>query len=656
MSSAFPDKNQKPKPKGTILRIETAGDIPEDKLERIAAKFATRYEIASYRLMIELKPALIGGFIIYYHGNRYDYSVKGQLGRINAFIKRTRADSFKVSDTSEIKSPSSSDDETPDSALFSASEVRKDIEEALNLFPETSGPSLDNAELWQLDDAEFDKRVEEALSSSDMIDEIGTVSAVSDGVATVTGLRHCMSDELISFSSGAAGIAMNLEKTKVGVVILTGEDTVVEGMSCKRTMTTVSVPVGNGLLGRVVDPLGRPIDGKGMIRYVDKRPVESPAPGVTDRSRVDTPLQTGITAIDALTPIGRGQRELIIGDRQTGKTAIAIDTILNQKGKDMICVYVAIGQKMSTIVSTANLLSRKGALDYTVIVAASASDSAAMQYIAPFSACAIAEKFMYDYHKDVLIVYDDLSKHAQAYRAISLLLRRPPGREAYPGDVFYLHSRLLERSAKLSEELGGGSITALPIVETLGNDISAYIPTNVISITDGQIYLSPELFFSGQRPAVNVGLSVSRVGGAAQTKAVKKVAGPLRISLAQAREMASFSQFGSDLDENTQLQIKRGDVLNEVLKQEQFKSWTMAEEVMILYVATTDKLNFLAKEDVNEFISAFIEDANERHQNIAESISEEGALTDAIKADIDSSYEEFKEMFLAEHTEYREED
>ena len=658
MSNDTPDKVQKAKPKGPILRIETAGDIPEHKLERIAAKFADRYEIPSYRLMIESKPALIGGFIIYYHGNRYDYSVKGQLGRINAFIKRTRADNFKVtemSDTRHAGHPSSSEEEIPDSALFSASEVRKDIEEALNEFPETSGPSLDNAELWQLNDEEFDKRVDEALSSSEMIDEIGTVSSVSDGVAVVTGLKHCMSDELISFSSGAAGIAMNLEKTRVGVVILTGEDTVVEGMSCKRTMTTVAVPVGNGLLGRVVDPLGRPIDGKGMIRYVDKRPVESPAPGVTDRSQVNTPLQTGITAIDALTPIGRGQRELIIGDRQTGKTAIAIDTILNQKGKDIICVYVAIGQKMSTIVSTATLLSRKGALDYTVVVAASASDSAAMQYIAPFSACAIAEKFMYDYHKDVLIVYDDLSKHAQAYRAISLLLRRPPGREAYPGDVFYLHSRLLERSAKLSDELGGGSITALPIVETLGNDISAYIPTNVISITDGQIYLSPELFFSGQRPAINVGLSVSRVGGAAQTKAVKKVAGPLRISLAQAREMASFSQFGSDLDENTQLQIKRGSVLNEVLKQEQFKPWTMSEEVVILYIATTDKLNFLAKEDIRDFVFAYIEDTWERHQNIFETITEEGALSDQIKADIDSSCEEFKESFLAEHTEYQEE-
>ena len=656
--SNTPDKGQKAKPKGPILRIETAGDIPEHKLERIAAKFAERYDIPSYRLMIEDKPALIGGFIIYYHGNRYDYSVKGQLGRINAFIKRTRADNFKVTEMSDAKhtAPSvSSDEEVPDSALFSTSEVRKDIEDALNQFPETSGPSLDNAELWQLDDEEFDKRVDEALNSSEMIDEIGTVSSVSDGVATVTGLRHCMSDELIAFSSGAAGIAMNLEKTKVGVVILTGEDTVVEGMSCKRTMTTVAVPVGNGLLGRVIDPLGRPIDGKGMIRYVDKRPVESPAPGVTDRSQVNTPLQTGITAIDALTPIGRGQRELIIGDRQTGKTAIAIDTILNQKGKDMICVYVAIGQKMSTIVSTATLLSKKGALDYSVVVAASASDSAAMQYIAPFSACAIAEKFMYDYHKDVLIVYDDLSKHAQAYRAISLLLRRPPGREAYPGDVFYLHSRLLERSAKLSDELGGGSITALPIVETLGNDISAYIPTNVISITDGQIYLSPELFFSGQRPAINVGLSVSRVGGAAQTKAIKKVAGPLRISLAQAREMASFSQFGSDLDENTQLQIKRGTVLNEVLKQEQFKPWTMAEEVVILYIATTDKLNFLAKEDISDFTFAYIDDAWERHQNIFETLTQEGVLSDQLKADIDSAYEEFKEKFLAEHIEYQEE-
>ena len=423
-------------------------------------------------------------------------------------------------------------------------------------------------------------------------------------------------------------------------------------MSCKRTMTTCSVPVGMGLLGRVVDALGHPIDGKGVIRYTEERPVESPAPTIIERAPVDTPLFTGITAIDALTPIGRGQRELIIGDRQTGKTSIALDTIINQKNEDVICVYVPIGQKMANIVATAGLLEKHGAMDYTVIVAASASESAAMQYIAPFAACAIAEKFMYDYHKDVLIVYDDLSKHAQAYRAISLLLRRPPGREAYPGDVFYLHSRLLERSARLSEELGGGSITALPIVETQGNDISAYIPTNVISITDGQIYLSPELFFSGQRPAVNVGLSVSRVGGAAQTKAVKKVAGPLRISLAQAREMASFSQFGSDLDENTQLQIKRGTVLNEVLKQERFSPLTMASEVVLLYCATTDKFNFLATEDIFEFYTELMSEIKLRHPNIFEELTDGKVLTDEIKTEIDTAYNEYKEAVLRDHEEY----
>ena len=502
MSDPVSNKDKKPKSKGPLLRVETAGDIPEDKLKVMTAKFAEVNEIADYRLVIDVKPDLIGGFIIYYHGNRYDYSVGGQLGRISNFMKRTRA--INASDAKI-------EDE------FSTEEIKKDLEAALARFTETPNSSIDSAEVWNLNEEDFNKRVEQSFRINDLVDEVGTVSSISDGVAQVSGLRHCMLSELISFSSGATGIAMNLEKTKVGVVLLTGEDTVCEGMACKRTMTTVSVPVGNGMLGRVVDPLGRPIDGKGLIRYTETRPIESPAPGIVDRSPVNKPLMTGITAIDALTPIGRGQRELIIGDRQTGKTAIAIDTIINQADKDVICVYVAIGQKMSTIVSTKNLLDKHGASDYTVVVAASTSDSAAMQYIAPFSACAIAEKFMYDYHKDVLIIYDDLSKHAQAYRAISLLLRRPPGREAYPGDVFYLHSRLLERAAKLSEEKGGGSITALPIVETLGNDISAYIPTNVISITDGQIYLSPELFFSGQRPAINAGRSVSRVGGAAQT-------------------------------------------------------------------------------------------------------------------------------------------
>ena len=641
MSDPVSNKDKKPKSKGPLLRVETAGDIPADKLEAMTAKFAEVNEIADYRLVVDLKPELIGGFIIYYHGNRYDYSVGGQLGRISNFMKRTRA--INASDAKI-------EDE------FSTEEIKKDLDAALARFTETPNSSIDSAEVWNLNEDDFNKRVEESFKINDLVDEVGTVSSISDGVAQVSGLRHCMLSELISFSSGATGIAMNLEKTKVGVVLLTGEDTICEGMACKRTMTTVSVPVGNGMLGRVVDPLGRPIDGKGLIRYTETRPIESPAPGIVDRSPVDTPLMTGITAIDALTPIGRGQRELIIGDRQTGKTAIALDTIINQAGKDVICVYVAIGQKMSTIVSTKNLLDKHGAADYTVVVAASASDSAAMQYIAPFSACAIAEKFMYDYHKDVLIVYDDLSKHAQAYRAISLLLRRPPGREAYPGDVFYLHSRLLERAAKLSDEKGGGSITALPIVETLGNDISAYIPTNVISITDGQIYLAPELFFSGQRPAINVGLSVSRVGGAAQTKAVKKVGGPLRISLAQAREMASFAQFGSDLDENTQLQIARGVILNEVLKQEQFSPWSMAEEVVILYIATTDKMNFLAKEDIDDYYMGFVSFVKATHPDIIDELMLKETLTDDIKERLEAANEEFKESFLSVHTEYSQEE
>ena len=649
MSNNPSDNNEikaagKAKSRGPSLRIETAGDIPEEKLTRVAAKFAEVNEIEEYRLIIEQRDDLIGGFIVYFQGSRYDYSIKGQLGRIGSFMKQTR--SFEAPVDGDFAKAAFTKEEFP------STKIKEDLEDALDRFPESHKISIDNIEIRTLSDEDFNKRIEDAFLFQEHRDEVGKVASISDGVASVTGLKNCMLNELIYFASGATGIAMNLEKTKVGVVLLTGEDTVVESMSCKRTMTTCSVPVGMGLLGRVVDALGHPIDGKGVIRYTEERPVESPAPTIIERAPVDTPLFTGITAIDALTPIGRGQRELIIGDRQTGKTSIALDAIINQKNEDVICVYVPIGQKMANIVATAGLLEKHGAMDYTVIVAASASDSAAMQYIAPFAACAIAEKFMYDYHKDVLIVYDDLSKHAQAYRAISLLLRRPPGREAYPGDVFYLHSRLLERSARLSEELGGGSITALPIVETQGNDISAYIPTNVISITDGQIYLSPELFFSGQRPAVNVGLSVSRVGGAAQTKAVKKVAGPLRISLAQAREMASFSQFGSDLDENTQLQIKRGTVLNEVLKQERFSPLTMASEVVLLYCATTDKFNFLATEDIFEFYTELMSEIKLRHPNIFEELTDGKVLTDEIKTEIDTAYNEYKEAFLRDHEEY----
>ncbi|MCQ2528519.1 MAG: F0F1 ATP synthase subunit alpha [Saccharofermentans sp.] len=622
-----------------LIRVVVAGDIPESQISVIAANFAEKNGISDYTLEFEVDDSLIGGFVIYTLGSRYDYSVKGQLERIGEFVKRTR----------DV-------DNEEESLDFDKDKIRESIKDAIDQFPEEAAVSIDSVEIEGLNEDQLRSRVQKAFDSVDNIEEVGIVRSVSDGVATVSGLDHCMVSELVSFTCGAYGIALNLERNFVGVILLSGAENVVEGMICKRTRTTVSVPVGYGLLGRVVDPLGRPIDGKGIIRYNETRPIESPAPSIVHRSPVNKPLHTGITAIDALTPIGRGQRELIIGDRQTGKTAIAIDTILNQKGKDTICVYVAIGQKMSTIVSTVNLLEKYGALDYTIIVAASSSDSASLQYIAPFSGCAMAEKFMFDEHKDVLIVYDDLSKHAQAYRAISLLLRRPPGREAYPGDVFYLHSRLLERAAKLSEEKGGGSITALPIIETLGNDISAYIPTNVISITDGQIYLAPELFFSGQRPAINVGLSVSRVGGAAQTKATKKVGGPLRISLAQAREMASFAQFGSDLDANTQLQLKRGIVLNEVLKQEQFSPWAMEEQVVILYMATSDKMNFLAKEDIREYFTSFVDRMWVSHPDFMEKIQSTGKFEKEDAELLDTYIDDYKETYLAEHTEYRGED
>ena len=643
-------KQDKKEPKAPlVLRIVGAGDISEEKVEIIARDFALKNGIDNYELEYETDESLIGGFVIYTHGFRYDYSLKGQLGRIGEYVKRSRDIEADINEDGEV--------------VFDKDKISSHLSETIREFPESPAISIESSEFSSLDDKALRKRIEEAFDSSADIEEVGIVMSVNDGVATVSGLERCMLSELVTFSGGslsgkdqAYGIAMNLERNSVGVVLLSGADDVVEGMVCKRTGTTVSVPVGHGLLGRVVDPLGKPIDGKGIIRYHKTRPIESPAPSIVERSPVNTPLHTGITAIDALTPIGRGQRELIIGDRQTGKTAIAIDTIINQKGKDTICVYVAIGQKMSTIVSTVNLLEKYGALDYTVVVAASASDSASLQYIAPFSGCAIAEKFMYDDHQDVLIVYDDLSKHAQAYRAISLLLRRPPGREAYPGDVFYLHSRLLERAAKLSDAKGGGSMTALPIIETLGDDISAYIPTNVISITDGQIYLAPELFFSGQRPAINAGLSVSRVGGAAQTKATKKVGGPLRISLAQAREMASFAQFGSDLDENTQLQLKRGIVLNEVLKQEQFKPWSMEEQVIILYVATTDRMNFLAKEDIKEYYSGFIDSMWLSHADIMERIAQTGDFDDKTKGEVDQALDDYNSTFLTEHTEYNEDD
>ncbi len=477
-------------------------------------------------------------------------------------------------------------------------------------------------------------------------DDVGYVLQSGDGIARIHGLQSCMSGELLQFDNGVFGMALNLEEDNVGCVVLGDDREIKEGSAVKRTGNTVQVPVGQALVGRVVNPLGKPLDGKGDIATDSFRPVDFTAPGVIDRKSVNKPLQTGIMALDALIPIGRGQRELIIGDRQTGKTAIAIDTIINQKGKDVICVYVAIGQKASTVSGIVNTLERFGAMEYTIVVSSTASDTASVQYLAPYSGCAMAEDFMYRYHKDVLIIYDDLSKHAVAYRAMSLLLKRPPGREAYPGDVFYLHSRLLERAAKLSDELGGGSITALPIIETLAGDVSAYIPTNVISITDGQIYLESELFFSGQRPAVNVGLSVSRVGGSAQIKAVRKIAGPLRINLAQFRELEAFAQFGSDLDKVTREKLLQGERLVETLKQPLYSTLPVEEQVLILYAATNKYLMDIPVSKVRKFNSEYVQFVKDKYPKILASISETGDISDEVMQSLKASAEEFKAQFV----------
>jgi len=477
-------------------------------------------------------------------------------------------------------------------------------------------------------------------------DDVGYVLQSGDGIARIHGLQSCMSGELLQFDNGVFGMALNLEEDNVGCVVLGDDREIKEGSAVKRTGKTVQVPVGQALIGRVVNPLGKPLDGKGDIAAGNYRPVDFTAPGVIDRKGVNKPLQTGIMALDALIPIGRGQRELIIGDRQTGKTAIAIDTIINQKGKDVICVYVAIGQKASTVSGIVNTLEKFGAMEYTVVVSSTASDTASVQYLAPYSGCAMAEDFMYRDHKDVLIIYDDLSKHAVAYRAMSLLLKRPPGREAYPGDVFYLHSRLLERAARLSDELGGGSITALPIIETLAGDVSAYIPTNVISITDGQIYLESELFFSGQRPAVNVGLSVSRVGGSAQIKAMRKIAGPLRINLAQFRELEAFAQFGSDLDKVTREKLLQGERLVETLKQPLYSTLPVEEQVVILYAATNKYLMDIPVSKVRKFNSEYVQFVKEKYPKILTGISETGDISDEIMKSLKASADEFKAQFV----------
>jgi F-type H+-transporting ATPase subunit alpha len=480
------------------------------------------------------------------------------------------------------------------------------------------------------------------------VTETGSVISVGDGIARVYGLDNVMAGELIEFPHDVAGIALNLEEEQVGAVLLGEYQEIKEGDEVRRTGKIMAVPVGDALVGRVVDALGRPIDGKGPIATTETLPVESIAPGVVDRQPVREPLQTGIKAIDSMIPIGRGQRELIIGDRQTGKTAVALDTIINQKGGDVICIYVAIGQKRSTVAQVVKTLEDYGAMDYTIVVAATASDPAPMQYIAPYSGCAMGE-FFRDRGKHALLIYDDLSKHAAAYREISLLLRRPPGREAFPGDVFYLHSRLLERAAKLSSEKGGGSLTALPLIETQAGDISAYIPTNVISITDGQIFLITDLFNSNVRPAVDVGLSVSRVGGSAQIKAMRQVAGSLRLDLAQFRELAAFAQFGSELDKTSQQQINRGRRLTEILKQPQYSPLPAEKQILIIYAGTNGFLDELPVEQCREFESGLYQFVENSKPGILQSIREKKTLDDDLKTQIAGAIREYRDRFIGEH-------
>ena len=496
---------------------------------------------------------------------------------------------------------------------------------------------------------EISKIIKEKLGDYSVdvdVAEVGTVVSVGDGIARLHGIEGAMATEMLEFPHGVFGIALNLEEDGVGAVLLGESTKIKEGDIVKRTGRVISVPVGDAMLGRVVNALGQPIDGKGPIASEKQAPIERIAPGVVDRQPVKEPLQTGLKAIDSMIPVGRGQRELIIGDRQTGKTAVAVDTIINQKGLDVVCIYNAIGQKQSTVAQVVKTLVDEGAMEYTIVVVAAASDPAPLLYISPYSACTIGE-FFRDSGRHALCIYDDLSKHAQAYREISLLLRRPPGREAFPGDVFYLHSRLLERAAKLSNELGGGSLTALPIIETQAGDLSAYIPTNVISITDGQIFLESDLFHQGIRPAINVGNSVSRVGGSAQVRAMRQVAGTLRLDLAQYRELAAFSQFGSDLDKTTQNQLNRGRRLTELLKQPQYAPIPVERQVVILFAGTRGFLDEVAESDIRVYEQALYQFMDTRHLDVISRLAAEKKMDDHLSADVEGAVREFTEQFVA---------
>lgn len=565
--------------------------MPDDaQLTKIKDFLAKKYNTNIDKIEIELKeePELLGGFIIRAGNQQYDWSMRGRLEQMKQQIV------------------------SGNGALSSSQEIISILK-------------------TEIEKSEFEKNDR----------EIGSVKKIGDGIVTVDGIDHAMYGEIVVFDTGVKGMVQDIRLNEIGIILFGRDAGMKEGTRVIRTGKNAGIPVGENFLGRVIDALGAPIDGKGEIISDDYRPVENRAPGIVDRKSVNQPLETGILSIDSMFPIGRGQRELIIGDRQTGKTTIATDTMINQKGKGVICIYVAIGQKASTVAKVENTLRKYGAMDYSIIVSASASDPASLQYIAPYAGTAMAEYFMYK-GKDVLIIYDDLSKHAVAYRALSLLLERSPGREAYPGDVFYLHSRLLERSSKLTPELGGGSITALPIIETQAGDVSAYIPTNVISITDGQIFLESDLFFAGQRPAVNVGLSVSRVGGAAQTKAMKKASGSMRVDLAQYREMEVFTQFSSDLDEATQEQLSYGKQLMEMLKQPLCHPLSMAKQVILLYVATKKGMMGIDIKRFKEYQNGLFEFFEESHPEIVQELENSKKLTDELAASILEAAAEYK--------------
>ena len=577
------------------VRLRYVTKPEEEQLKRIRTFVYNKYHTRNIEMRLEEDASLGGGFILEVGNDQYDWSTKG---RRQQFL-----------------------DEVMSKRL--------------------GGSSQDIVSILQSSVDDFDLKAEKK--------EIGFVSSVGDGIVVINGLDHAMYGEVVVFDNGVRGMVQNIERNRIGVILFGDEEGIVEGSRAVRTNKMAGIPVGDAFLGRVVDALGNPIDGEGEIVTRDYRPIEQPAPGIIDRKTVNVPLQTGILAIDSMFPIGRGQRELIIGDRQTGKTSIAMDTILNQKGKNCLCIYVAIGQKESTIAALVENLKKHDAMSYTCILAATAADPAPIQYIAPYAATSLAEYFMYE-GKDVLIVYDDLSKHAVAYRALSLLLGRAPGREAYPGDVFYLHSRLLERSCRLSDELGGGSITALPIIETQDGDVSAYIPTNVISITDGQIFLESNLFFEGQRPAVNVGLSVSRVGGAAQTKAMKKAAGSLRIDLAQYREMAVFTQFSSDLDESTKTQLTQGAILMELLKQPLGRPLSLGEQVVTLVLALHKEFLDVDKKEVKSLQNRVLQYFEEKEPDILRNIEISGMLADDLVEQIISVYHDFRKKETEEQS------